>query len=111
MSQNVFVKSGRVTDILSGATATVTGNWMFKDAPNTGIQASVTGTGAVGATIVIEMSNDGVNPLSTPAGTITLSGTTSNADGFVTDAAWKFIRARITAISGTGATVNVSQCA
>ncbi len=111
MSQNVFVKSGRVTDLLSGATTTVTGDWMFKDAPNTGIQATVTGTGSVAATVVIEVSNDGVNAVATPAGTIILSGTTSSSDGFVMDAAWKFVRARISAISGTAATVNVSQCA
>ena len=111
MSQNVFVKSGRVTDLLSGATSTVTGDWMFKDAPNTGIQATVNGTGAVATTVVIEVSNDGVNAVATPAGTIALSGTTSASDGFVMDAAWKFVRARISAISGTGATVNVSQCA
>ena len=53
MSNNVFVKSGRVTDILANATTTSTGSWMFKDAPKASFQATVTGTGAVTATVVI----------------------------------------------------------
>ncbi|MCB0072850.1 MAG: hypothetical protein KDE20_15370 [Caldilineaceae bacterium] len=108
---NVFVKSGHVRDILSDATTTVTGAWQFKDAPKAAIQATVVGTGAVTATIVIEASNDGTYALATVIGTITLSGTTSDSDGFTTDAPWKFIRARITAISGTSATVNVTASA
>lgn len=110
MSSNVFVKSGRVLDILKDATTTVTGAWMFKDAPQASYQATVSGTGAVTATVVIEVSNDGVNAVTTPLGTITLSGTTSSSDGFTTDAPWKYVRARISAVSGTGATVNVSAC-
>lgn len=106
--QNVWVKSGKVMDLLQGATTTVTGDWKYKDAPKATIQATVSGTGAVGATVVIEVSNDGVNALGTSAGTITLSGTTSASDGFVTDSSWKYIRARITAVSGTGAAVSVN---
>jgi hypothetical protein len=110
MNQNVFVKSGRVTDILpsTGTTTTATGSWYWKDAPKSAIQASVVGTGAVSATIILEVSNDGVNAVSTALGTITLTGTTSVSDGFTTDAPWKYLRARITAVSGTGATVNVN---
>lgn len=110
MSSNVFIKSGRVTDILVGATTTTTGPWMFKDAPQASFQATVTGTGAVTATIVFDVSNDGVNAVSTALGTITLSGTTSASDGFATSAPWKYVRARVTAISGTNATVNVNEC-
>lgn len=109
MSQNVWVKSGRITDILVSATTTTTGSWMYKDAPNATYQATVSGTGAVSATIVIDVSNDGVNAVTTALGTITLSGTTSASDGFTTSAPWKYVRARITAISGTNATVNVNQ--
>ena len=110
MSSNVFVKSGRVLDILKDATTTVTGAWMFKDAPQASYQAVVEGTGAVTATVVIEASNDGINALSTVLGTITLSGTTTSSDGFQTSAPWKYIRARVTAISGTGASVDVTSC-
>lgn len=67
------------------------------------VQATVTGTGAVSATVVVEASNDATNWLL--LATITLSGTTSASDGAVFGAAWDMVRARCTAISGTGATV------
>lgn len=104
---NVYVRSGHVRNILSDATTTATGNWHFKDAPKVAIQANVVGSGSVAATIVIEASNDGTYALATALGTITLSGTDNDSDGFTTDAPWKYIRARITAISGTSATVTV----
>jgi hypothetical protein len=52
------------------------------------------------------------NWLATGIGTITLSGTTSATapsitDGFTTEAPWKFVRANVTNITGTGATVSV----
>jgi hypothetical protein len=68
--------------------------------------AGVTGTGSVSATVVIEVS--AVNGLWSTFRTITLSGTTSAVDGFYANAPWPFVRARVTAISGTGATVNVA---
>ena len=105
--ENVFVKSGKVSNVVTGVTAIGTGAWVYKDAPKATIQATVTGTGAVTATVVIDCSNDGVNACATALGTISLSGTTSASDGFTTDAPWKFIRARTTAISGTNATLVV----
>lgn len=110
MSENVFVKSGRVVDILPATATTATGSWMFKDAPNASYQATITGTGTVTATIILEVSNDGVNAVSTALGTITLTGTTTASDGLTTSAPWKYIRARVTAISGTDATVSVNSC-
>lgn len=111
MSSNVWIKSGTVRNMFPEPGTTngaLAGAWLYKDSPNTTYQATVTGTGAVTATVVIEYSNDGVNALSTVGGTITLSGTTTSSDGFTTsDAPWKFARARTTAISGTGATVQV----
>jgi hypothetical protein len=115
MAQNVYMRSGSVCDLVpsSGVTTTTSitnTGWKFKDAPLSAIQATVTGTGAVSATIVIYGSNDGVNAVSTSLGSITLSGTTSSSDGFITNAPWKYIQAIVTAISGTGASVNVTQC-
>ena len=109
MGQNVWVKSGRVMNLFAGngVTTTGAGSLVYKDAPQAAFQAVVTGTGAVSATVTIEYSNDGVNVLSTVGGTITLSGTTVVSDGFTTDAPWKYVRANVTAISGTGATVQV----
>ena len=69
-------------------------------------QAVVTGTGAVSATVLIEASNNRENYMT--LGTITLSGTTAAADGFVSVAPWEYVRANVTAISGTGATVVVT---
>jgi len=102
MSTNVFVKSGRVLDILPATVAaTVTGSWMFKDAPKSAIQVVATAA----ATVVFDVSNDGVNAVATTLGTVTLAA--AGSDGFVTDAPWKYIRARVTANSGT---VNVLLC-
>ena len=107
----VRITSGKVVNVpVNGAATTTTtattGNGIYKDSPYTAIQANVVGTGAVTATVVIDCSNDGINWNTTALGTISLSGTTSAADGFTTTAPWKYIRARVTAISGTGATVN-----
>jgi hypothetical protein len=114
-SQNVYVRSGNVMDLVNGntgATTNLTGDWKFKDAPSVGIQAILTGTGAVTATVTIQVSNDGANPCNTPLGTITLSGTSPQSDGIATaSASWKYIRAVISGISGTNATVFVKMCA
>lgn len=102
MSSNVFVKSGRVVDLIPANTSgAVTGNWVFKDAPKSAIQ--VIGTAA--ATVAFDVSNDGVNAVATVLGTVTLAA--AGSDGFTTDAPWKYIRARITANSGT---VTVLMC-
>jgi hypothetical protein len=95
MSSNVFVKSGRVTDLLPATSGTTTGSWMFKDAPKSAIQVVATAA----ATVVFDVSNDGVNALTTTLGTVTLAA--AGSDGFTTDAPWKYVRARVTANSGT----------
>jgi hypothetical protein len=106
---NVWIKCGAVRNLLTepGRTTTGTGNFVYKDSPLACFQGVVSGTGAVTATINIEYSNDGINACSTVAGTISLSGTTVSSDGFTSEAPWKFVRANVTAISGTGATVQV----
>lgn len=64
-----------------------------------------TGSGSGAATIIIEGSNDDTNYLE--LGEIVLALTTSDSsDAIVTCSAWRFARMRITAISGTGATVD-----
>ena len=45
--------------------------------------------------------------IATVLGTITLTGTTQTSDGFTTTAPWKYVRARVTAITGTSAAVKV----
>lgn len=107
--QNVWLKSGKVYNLFAepGVTTTSTGAGIYKDSPYATFQANVVGTGAVTATIVLDVSNDNTYWVATPLGTITLSGTTNATDGFTTEAPWKYVRARVTAISGTGATVTV----
>ena len=123
MSNGVVIKNSRVNLLLgtvvtdgfgaitgyTGVTITTTGAANIKDSPFTTFQAWVSGTGAVSATVVIDCSNDDTKTYwcSTPLGTITLSGTTISSDGFTTTAPWKYTRARVTAISGTGAAVVV----
>lgn len=113
---NVWQKSGTSRNMFPepGTTSgTGTSNWLPKDSPQTTYQAIVTGTGAVTATVVIEYCNmvDSTGAgiaVATVGGTITLSGTTQTSDGFTTsNAPWKYSRARVTAISGTGATAQV----
>lgn len=98
--------------LLDGATAVgagtpISGAYIAKFSA----QAFVVGTGAVSATVIIEGSNN-----STPAGagdwvpiaTLNLSGTTRATDGGVAETLWGQIRARVSAISGTNATVSAS---
>jgi hypothetical protein len=46
------------------------------------------------------------NWCATAMGTITLSGTTTSSDGFTTQAPWRYVRASVTNITGTGAIVS-----
>ncbi len=106
---NVNLKSGYVHNLIVNEITNATGGWKYKDSPHATFQATVDGTGAVTATVTIQVSNDGVNPVATAAGTIALSGTTSASDGFTTQhAPWKYVRAVLTNVTGTGATVNVT---
>lgn len=94
----------------SAATTTATGAWVKCYGPSQTFQVTANGTaGAYSATVVIEVSNDGTNPLVNPMGTIIVSGTATTAatDGFATGPSpWAWVRARVTAISGTGANVS-----
>ena len=66
-----------------------------------------TTAGAGAATINIYVSNDNVD-FSTLAGIIPLTLSTSvSGDGFVSLGSWRYVRANVSAISGTGAKVSV----
>lgn len=97
-----------VNTILSAATATGAGgtvSLLHADRHSKSFTATVTGTGAVSATVNIEVSLNGTSWLT--VGTITLSGTTSATDGFAHDAPWAYYRANCTALSGTSASLTV----
>lgn len=98
--------------LLNAVIATATGDPDFaadRRASRT-YQATVTGTGAVSATVIIEGSNEDQTSSQSyvTLATITLSGTTTATDGFVSLAQWAYVRARLTAISGTGAAVTAT---
>lgn len=86
---------------------TATGTSSAKEAPGPGatVHATVAGTGAVTATVIIQVGNISGSWLD--LGTLSLSGTTSATQGLALDAHWVYIRANCTAITGTGATLNV----
>jgi len=95
-----------VSNLLTNVTAVTTGAAVALSKDLSTFQAKVAGTGTVTATVLIEVSNNGTDFIL--AGTITLSGTASANDGFAIAAPWAYARARLTAITGTGATVNVN---
>ena len=68
-------------------------------------QVIVNGTGVVSATVDIEVSNNNSNFFAMT--TVAVTGTTTANDGFATDAPWRYYRANVTAIAGTGAKVSV----
>jgi hypothetical protein len=58
------------------------------------------------ATVLIQVSNNGSDWMT--LGTIGLTlGTSSTTDGFTATSAWSYIRANLTSVSGTDATVTV----
>lgn len=98
-------------NLLSAATATVTGQSVEinKDLISV-IGYGTTSSGAGSATISLEVSHDGTGWVS--AGTLTLTlattiTTDTNTAGFNVYSAARYIRANVTAISGTGAAVTV----
>jgi hypothetical protein len=68
-------------------------------------QASITGTGAVSATILIQVSLDLIH-WGTMV-TFTLSGTTSDTSVAAAEAPYEYYRTNLTAISGTGCAATV----
>ena len=99
--------TGAVSILLAAATVVGAGAWVALSKIPVACQATVSGTGTVTGTVDIEVSNDGVTPIATAPLTINLNGTTTASDGGVVNAPWKYIRANLTAISGTSAAVIV----
>ncbi len=92
------------TDTGAGAAAEIP-SYEGKRSPQT-YQAKVAGTGAVVAVIDVEVSND--RNVWEVLGTISLSGTTSDSDGFASAAGWPFVRGNVKSISGTGAAATLT---
>lgn len=96
--------------LINAGTATGNSDAVDANAVNLTIQAvGSTTNGAGAATVFVQVTNDGTNYID--AGTITLTlATSASSDGFALDAPWDKVRARINAISGTGASVSVYMC-
>ena len=96
------------TTLLNAVTATGAGTANGGPCGANSFQAVVNGTGAVTATVAVEVSNDGTNWMS--LGTINLSGTTTANDVFAVGfgCLYNFSRGNVTAISGTGAAVTLT---
>lgn len=95
------------TSMLSAVTTTQSGNAVADNGRPPSFSANVSGTGAVSATIRIEARNT-ANGVWLTLATITLSGTTTAADGFASLTRYMEYRAVLSAISGTGAAVTVT---
>jgi len=95
--------------VITDSTVTVTSTEVVLGSDSKTFQAKGSTTaGAGAATIVIEVTNDTAWPWIT-LGTITLTlGTAATSDGLAMLAGWKYVRARLSAISGTGAAVSVA---
>lgn len=117
MSDNVYIKSGeqpRYFGFSAGnyATGTEASTPVYKESPYSAFQAIVTGTGSVAATVAIQVSNEEATGQGTKSNwitisTIALSGTTTATDGVTTICPWRFVRASVSGVSGTGAQVEV----
>lgn len=96
-----------VTGLTTGAAFTYVKPLDHPDQHNVHIQASVAGTGAVTATVLVEATLDAATMGWAPVYSVDLSGTTSaSALSVILGGAAQY-RASVTAISGTGATVAV----
>jgi hypothetical protein len=97
---------------VNSTTATGRSTAAYKESPWSTFQAIVTGTGTVGATVVVQGSNEdatfnGVKSNWVTIDTYTLSGTTTATNGSTSVSTWRYVSANVTAISGTNATVEV----
>lgn len=101
--------SRQILTLLSGVTATGVGAFQSvatAQVTNRGFQATVIGTGAVSATVLVEASNDNVNFF--PLLTFNLNGTGSATNGIINSAPYAYLRGNVTALTGTGAAVTLN---
>jgi hypothetical protein len=97
---------------VNSTTTTGASSATYKESPWSTFQGIVTGTGTVTATVVIQGSNEdatfnGAKSNWATVATITLTGTTTATDGATSVSTWRYVRSNVTAISGTGAIVEV----
>lgn len=67
-----------------------------------------TTAGGGSCSVDIEVSDNGINFLKLATIALPSMTTTDSTDGFASDAGWKYCRANVTAIAGTGANVDIT---
>ena len=97
-----------VSNILNAVTSNQTSAAIaVGGAPKT-IQAILTGTGAISATVAVYASHNNSTSNGVPLCTFSLAGTTAVTDGTYVMADWPYLYAILTGLSGTAATVTLS---
>lgn len=104
----IIGSADKIAYVLNGKTSTGDSAIFTINPGQRTFSAKVVGTGAVTATIIIMVSNTGDDDDWATAATITLSGTTSDSDGFAMNAKWAYTKANVSVITGTGAAVTVT---
>jgi hypothetical protein len=99
---------GHGATLILDTSSTGAGSWYQNQAGMTNLtfQLVCYGTSAAstaGATVSIEVSNDGVNACATVLGTITLSSANGVSDGFATASNWRYYRAKCTSVTAATA--------
>lgn len=89
------------SDVMLNTGVVATGDRISDKPLNRTYQATVRGTGAVSATVLIEVTNETPNGLESWVllGTMNLAGTDVASAGFPSQTAWRHTRAKCTAIS------------
>ena len=100
------LRAKKVIKLLDSVTTTQTGGFIRIPAGSRTIQAVITGTGAVSATVEFYGSNNEVIANGILLATSTLTGTTTDQTGSVIAAEYDVMWAKLTAISGTEAVVD-----
>jgi len=96
-----------VMPILSGGQAVSAAGAVFvpiNGRPQRNVQANLSGTGALTATVLVKVSLDGVNFATAATLTLSGSGSDTQASAVVCEGAW--VQTIVTALTGTGASVN-----
>lgn len=97
-----------MSNILQTTSGSASGNPLALHTPSFTVQATVTTTSGNGScTVIPSVSDDGVGWIDLPTITVA-AGASPQTGGYPCFAGWKQVKARTTAISGTGAIVNVT---
>jgi hypothetical protein len=97
-----------VLSFLDTATANKTTDAFPVPVGNNTLEAFISGTGAISATVNVYGCNTKRNTNGILLATISLSGTNSDAAGSTISSNWGYMYAVLSAISGTGAAVTVT---